>query len=172
MELKGEFLEKASKVELLVMDCDGVLTDGRLYFGQTGEELKVFHARDGQGLVEWHRAGYRSAIISGRKSPIVEMRARQLGVEFVIQGRNDKGVAFAELLEMASVESSATAFVGDDTPDSAAFPFVGLSFAVADAHKSVKATADIVTDSNGGRGAVREVIDLLMESKRKASHGE
>lgn len=154
--------ERARRVKFLIMDCDGVLTDGRLYFGPSGEELKVFHARDGQGIVDWHAAGFRSGIISGRSSPIVEMRARQLGIEFIYQGRNEKISAFQEMIAAADVSADEVAFVGDDTPDAEVFPLVGLAVAVADAHYAVKAAAHHVTKTDGGRGAVREVIDLLL----------
>lgn len=165
MELDPKITERARKVKLLIMDCDGVLTDGRLYFGPTGEELKVFFVRDGQGLVEWHKAGFKSGIISGRNSPIVEMRAKQLGVEFIVQGRKEKVSAFHELIAAAGVTSEETAFIGDDTPDAEVFPLVGLSVAVADAHEAVKAAAHYMTKANGGRGAVREIIDLIIDSK-------
>lgn len=145
------------------MDCDGVLTDGRLYFGPTGEELKVFHARDGQGIVEWHAAGFRSGIISGRNSPIVESRARQLGIEFIFQGRKDKIPAFLEMIAAADITADEVAFIGDDTPDAEVFPHVGLAVAVGDAHDAVKAAAHHVTNNNGGHGAVRELIDILLE---------
>lgn len=147
------------------MDCDGVLTDGRLFFSAAGEELKVFHARDGQGIVEWHKAGFRSGIISGRNSPIVEMRAKQLGIEFVYQGRNDKISAMNELILEAAALREEVAFVGDDTPDAEVFPFVGLSVAVADAHHATKKAADFVCEARGGHGAVREIIDLLLAAK-------
>src|SRR5687767_11271443 len=97
-------------IKLLLMDCDGVLTDGRLYFSETGEALKVFDVRDGYGLTLWHKAGFRSGIISGRKSPIVEKRARDLGIEFVWQGREDKPSAFDELLADAEVAPDEIAF--------------------------------------------------------------
>lgn len=148
------------------MDCDGVLTDGRLYFGPTGEELKVFHARDGQGIVDWHEAGFRSGIISGRNSPIVEMRAKQLGIEFVKQSRNDKAAALAEILGESGASAEETAFIGDDTPDIKVFKLVGLSAAVHDGHDSVKEAAHLTTKADGGCGAVREVIDLLLEAKK------
>jgi 3-deoxy-D-manno-octulosonate 8-phosphate phosphatase (KDO 8-P phosphatase) len=157
--------ERARKIKLLLMDCDGVLTDGRLYFGPGGEELKVFHARDGQGIVEWHRAGFRSGIISGRNSPLVDTRAKQLGIEFIYQGRPEKLSAFHEMLDAAGIEADEVAFIGDDTPDAAVMPYVGLAAAVGDAHSSVKAAAHLVTDLNGGCGAVRELIDLLLEAK-------
>ena len=155
--------EQLKKIKFLIMDCDGVLTDGRLYFGPTGEELKVFHARDGQGIVEWHAAGFRSGIISGRNSPIVEMRARQLGIEFIFQGRKEKVSAFQELIAAAGVTADEVAFIGDDTPDADVFPYVGLAVAVGDAHDAVKAAAHHVTNNNGGYGAVRELIDILLD---------
>ena len=166
MELSPELQERFRRVKLLIMDCDGVLTDGRLYFGPTGEELKVFFVRDGQGLAFWHKAGFRSGIISGRTNPILEMRARQLGVEFIWQGRKEKVSAFHELIGAAGVSPDETAFMGDDTPDAEVFPLVGLAVAVADAHDEVKSVAHYVTKCDGGRGAVREVIDLCLAAKR------
>jgi len=147
------------------MDCDGVLTDGRLYFGTTGEELKVFNVRDGQGIVMWHHAGFRSGVISGRNSPIVEMRMKQLGVEFIWQGRKEKASAFREIIDTAKVAPDEVAFIGDDTPDAEIFPLVGLAVAVGDAHDLVKTAADYVTQSHGGLGAVREFIDMLLAVK-------
>ena len=147
------------------MDCDGVLTDGRLYFSKDGEELKAFFVRDGQGLVMLHASGLRSGIISGRTSPILEMRAKQLGVEFIFQGRKEKVSAFHELIAAAGVPADQVAFIGDDTPDMEVFPFVGLAVAVGDAHDAVKAAAHFVTKADGGRGAVRELIDLILASK-------
>ena len=166
MERRMQLKEKAQKVRLLLMDCDGVLTDGRLYFSEKGEELKVFHARDGQGIVDWHQAGFRSGIISGRISPIVETRAKQLGIEFVFQGRPEKVSAFNEICAAAGVEADEVAFIGDDTPDAALMPYVGLAAAVGDAHPLVKAAAHLVTDLTGGCGAVREFIDMLLEAKK------
>lgn len=161
----ADVIARANNIKLLIMDCDGVLTDGRLYFGPSGEELKVFHVRDGQGLVNWHAAGFRSGIISGRNSPIVEMRGKQLGVEFIFQGRKEKVSAFHELIAAAAVSAEETAFIGDDSPDAEVFPLVGLAVAVADAHDEVKAAAHYVTKADGGRGSVREVVDLLLSSR-------
>jgi len=163
-----ELQERASRIRLLLMDCDGVLTDGRLYFSSAGEELKVFHALDGQGIVDWHKAGFRSGIISGRNSPIVENRAKQLGIEFVRQGRSDKATALAEILAESGATPEETAFMGDDTPDVQVFERVGFSIAVGDAHKAVKDSANYTTSMNGGFGAVREAIDLLLNSKVNA----
>lgn len=158
---------RLGKVKLLLMDCDGVMTDGRMYFGPTGEELKVFHVRDGQGLVMFHKTGFRSGIISGRNSPIVELRAKQLGVEFIWQGRKEKVSAFNEIVEASGVAPEEIAFIGDDTPDAEIFPLVGLAVAVGDAHKAVKAAAHLTTRASGGRGAVREVIDLLLDAQAR-----
>lgn len=148
------------------MDCDGVLTDGRIYFGPTGEELKVFFVRDGEGLVLLHKAGIRSGIISGRNSPIVEMRAKQLFVDYIYQGRKEKVSAFKEMIAAAEVSADEAAFIGDDTPDAEVFPLVGLAVAVGDAHDAVKAAAHYTTQHDGGRGAVREVIDMILTARK------
>ena len=148
------------------MDCDGVLTDGRLYLGANGEELKVFHARDGQGIVDWHAAGFRTGIISGRNSPIVATRARHLGIEFVWQGRKDKSAALDEILVACGVAADQIAFIGDDTPDIQVFMRVGFAIAVHDAHPAVIQAADYVSLTNGGLGAVRESIDMLLRLKQ------
>ena len=156
---------RLQRVRLLLMDCDGVLTDGRLYFGPSGEELKVFHVRDGQGIVAWHAAGFRSGIISGRNSSIVEMRGSQLGVEFIRQGIDDKVAVLDEIAAAAGVGYDQIAFIGDDTPDIPVLELVGLGTAVADAVDEVKAAAHLITIKKGGRGAVRELIDLILASK-------
>ena len=158
--------ERAKRIKLLVMDCDGVLTDGRLYFGPTGEELKVFYVRDGQGLTYWHKAGGKSGVISGRNSPIVEMRGKQLGIEYFWQGRNEKVSALKELIAAAGVSAEETAFIGDDTPDTEVFTLVGLAVAVGDAHDDAKNAAHYVAKAAGGRGAVREVIDLILAARK------
>ncbi|MBK8466939.1 MAG: HAD hydrolase family protein [Chloracidobacterium sp.] len=164
-DMLADIRARAKKIKLLLMDCDGVLTDGRLYFSAVGEELKVFHARDGQGIVDWHNTGSRSGVISGRNSPIVEMRMKQLGVEFIWQGRKEKVSALKEIIAAANVEPEEVAFIGDDTPDAEVFPLVGLAIAVGDAHEAVKAAAHYVTQKDGGSGAVRELIDMLMAAK-------
>jgi 3-deoxy-D-manno-octulosonate 8-phosphate phosphatase (KDO 8-P phosphatase) len=149
------------------MDVDGVLTDGRLYFSEHGEQIKVFHVRDGQGLVTFHSAGFRSGVISGRSSPIVDVRLKQLGVEFVWQGRNDKVSALNEIVAAAEVNFNEVAYIGDDMPDADVFPITGLGVAVADAHESARAAAHYVTKLNGGCGAVREVIDLILFAQHR-----
>jgi 3-deoxy-D-manno-octulosonate 8-phosphate phosphatase (KDO 8-P phosphatase) len=157
-----DIAERARAIKLLIMDVDGTLTDGRLFFGTTGEELKVFNVRDGLGLTMWHRAGGKSGVISGRNSPIVDLRMSQLGVEFVWQGRDDKIAAFDELIGAAGVKPEEVAFIGDDAPDAELFPLVGFAVAVADAHETVIDAAHYVTKSGGGRGAIRDLIDLLL----------
>jgi len=160
----AEVLAAASNIKLLLMDCDGVLTDGRLYFSAAGEELKVFHVRDGQGLVSWHRAGLKSGIISGRGGgEIIKRRAAELGIEFVRTESPDKTKEFFEIIEAAGVSASETAYVGDDIGDIEIMKLVGLPIAVADAVDEVKAAAMCVTQAAGGHGAVREVTDLLLD---------
>ncbi len=163
--MNNEILQRARKIKLLLMDCDGVLTDGRLYFTEAGETIKVFHVRDGQGIVSWHAAGFRSGIISGRNSKIVEIRAKELGIEFVRQGAANKIGVFEEILALANVSAEETAFVGDDIPDISLFERVGLAIAVADAVSEAKVVAHFITETKGGRGAVREITDLILESK-------
>ena len=165
MEISPDINDRAARVELILMDCDGVLTDGRLFFGPEGEALKVFHARDGEGIASWNRAGNNSGIISGRNSPMVDLRGTQLGIKFIKQGRKDKAAALDEILAEAGVSAENTCFIGDDTPDIQVFERVGFAAAVADAHKDVIAAAHWVTTAEGGRGAVREVIDLVVSAR-------
>jgi 3-deoxy-D-manno-octulosonate 8-phosphate phosphatase (KDO 8-P phosphatase) len=150
------------------MDCDGVLTDGRLYFSARGEEMKVFDVRDGQGIVSWHRAGFKSGIISGRgASDIIRRRAEELGISFVHTNVADKIEAFEEIISSLQIEASNVAYIGDDIGDIPIMKRVGFSIAVADAVEAVKDVADHLTDRKGGRGAVREVIDMLLAEQRK-----
>jgi len=161
-----DLAERAKGIKLLVLDVDGVLTDGRLYYGATGETMKVFDVRDGYGLKRWHDFGGRSAIISGRNSPIVAHRASELGIGYVYQDRDDKARAFDELLSQAQVSADECCFVGDDSLDVPVMQQVRLAVAVADAHDDAKAAAHHVTRLGGGRGAVREVTDILVLGKK------
>ena len=148
------------------MDCDGVLTDGRLYFSERGEELKVFHVRDGQGLVMWHQAGFRSGIITGRDAgQIINKRAAELGIHYVKVRSVDKVKDFEEILADANVAPDEVAFIGDDVGDIELLKKIGFPIAVADAVSEVKETAMFVTKNNGGYGAVREITDLLIRAK-------
>ncbi len=155
-------------ISLLVLDVDGVLTDGRLYYGARGETLKVFHVRDGHGIVLARRAGIEVAVISGRRSAMVRTRCRELGVRHVHQGVSDKLAVLRRLLHRLRLPAQACACVGDDLPDLALMAHVGLSFAVADAHAQVRRAADLVTRAPGGAGAVREVCDRLLRARARA----
>lgn len=143
-----------------------MLTDGKLYFGPNGEVMKSFHVRDGQGIVDWHRAGLVSGIISGRRSEgIVEARAKELGIRFVVTGSNNKVADLDHILDETGIPAEETAFIGDDLGDIGLMKLVGLPVAVADAVEGVKAAASYVTKAKGGEAAVREVIDLLLAAR-------
>jgi len=165
MDERDEVESRAARVRLLLLDCDGVLTDGRITPVEGGEELKSFHTRDGHGLVMLHRAGLRSGIISGRRSRLVELRAADLGVSFVRQGAHDKVEAFESLLGEANVEASHAAYVGDDVVDIPLMRRCGLAVAVADATGDTRAAAHYVTRLPGGFGAVREVCELILKAQ-------
>jgi 3-deoxy-D-manno-octulosonate 8-phosphate phosphatase (KDO 8-P phosphatase) len=156
---------RCAAVELLVADVDGVLTDGGIVLGSGGLELKHFHVRDGSGLKLWHQAGRRTALISGRTSQAVEARARELGVAWVYQGAGDKLSALRLALTVADVGPPAVCYVGDDLPDLPAMRACGLAVAVADACAEVRAFAHYTTQAPGGRGAVREVIELILHAQ-------
>jgi 3-deoxy-D-manno-octulosonate 8-phosphate phosphatase (KDO 8-P phosphatase) len=149
-------------VRLLVLDVDGVLTDGRLYYGARGEVLKVFHVRDGHGMKMLRASGIEIAVISGRRSAAVARRCRELGVRHLRQGVEDKRVALSQLCAALGITPRQCAAVGDDSPDVPLLRAVGLAFATADAHAQARAAAHRVTRRAGGYGAVREVCDLLL----------
>lgn len=161
----SELLQRARPIRLLVLDVDGVLTDGRLFISARGEEFKVFHVRDGAGLVAIRKAGIKAAIISGRSSEAVDRRAAELGIEIVRQGVVDKGAALSALVEELGLESREVACIGDDTPDLPMLALAGLAIAVADAHPQVRGAAHWVTTVPGGLGAVREACDLLLQAR-------
>lgn len=155
-------LERAAGIRLLVFDVDGVLTDGSLYLRDDGREYKAFHSRDGHGMQMLRAAGVRLAVISGRSSEVVARRMAELGVEHVQQGCRDKRAAFARLLEETAVAAGAAGFAGDDVVDLPAMLDAGLAVAVRDAHPLVKHHADWITPSPGGRGAAREICELIL----------
>lgn len=157
-----------AKIELLVLDVDGVLTDGRLYFGAKGEALKVFHVRDGHGIKLLLTAGIQVAAFSGRRSAAVTARMRELGIVNVVQGCSDKVAALQRLIRRLKLSPLSCACIVDDTPDLALMSAVGFAAAVADAHPLVKSAAHWVSRTGGGRGAVRELCDALL----RARHGE
>jgi 3-deoxy-D-manno-octulosonate 8-phosphate phosphatase (KDO 8-P phosphatase) len=154
----------AGKIRLLMLDVDGVLTDGRLHFDAKGKECKVFHARDGFGIRRVLDAGITVALISGRKSVAVEKRAAELGIEHVHLAAKDKLSILTKLVDELGLDFTAVACVGDDVPDLACMQQAGLAVAVADAHADLDAVADWHTHLGGGHGAVREVCDLILHA--------
>lgn len=157
--------ERAAAVRLLILDVDGVLTDGRLHFGADGEALKVFDVRDGHGIKLLREAGIAVAILSARSSAIVERRARELGIERVVQGAADKGAAFAALAQACGVAAAHCAYVGDDWPDLAVLTRVGFAATVADAAPEVRRAAHWTAAAGGGRGAVRELAEFILRAQ-------
>jgi len=155
--------ERCAAIEILVVDVDGVLTDGRIIYKADGTELKAFHVRDGSGMVFWQKVGKQVAILSGRKSRAVDVRAQELGIRFVRQGAVDKIATFRQLLVQLGLRAEQAAVIGDDLPDLQVLRAAGLAVAVADACPEVRAAAHHVTVANGGRGAVREVVELILK---------
>lgn len=157
--------EKAKAVTLLAMDVDGVLTNGSLYFGNSGEEMKAFSILDGLGIKLLRDAGVTPALITGRRSELVARRAAELGIELIYQGREDKRTALEELCRDQQLELSQVAYVGDDLPDLGAIRAAGLGVTVANGHHFVAAHADLQTRAAGGSGAIREVCEVILEAK-------
>ncbi|MGC9453288.1 MAG: KdsC family phosphatase [Phycisphaerae bacterium] len=154
-------------IELLVLDVDGVLTDGRLIISPTGEETKVFNARDGAGMKYWKRAGGKLAIISGRGSPAVQIRAQELAVDAVRINAKDKLPALEEVLSELNVPAERAAAVGDDLTDIPMLRRCGFAAAPADAHELVRAEVGYVARLEGGAGCVREIIEMLLKRAGK-----
>lgn len=161
----AEVERRARRIKLLLMDCDGVLTDGRLELLENGDEQKTFHVRDGQGISLFHRAGLKTGIISGRTSSAVERRAQDLSITYVRQGAEDKLKALDEILALAKVHLHDCAYIGDDLGDIPVMDRVGLAFAVADAAVETQQAAHFVTERKGGHGAVREVVELILKAQ-------
>jgi len=162
---KKKLLEITKGIKLLILDVDGVLTDGGIILDNEGNEFKIFHVRDGHGIKMIMKAGIMVALITGRDSKVVERRAHELGISDVYQRCFDKRVAFRHLIEKYSVEPKEIAYVGDDIVDIPLLRISGLSVAVADADDEAKTAAMMVTKNSGGRGAVREVCDFLLKAK-------
>ena len=160
---------RAAHIKLLLMDCDGVLTDGNVWLLESGEQ-KRFNVRDGLGLALWHRAGLKSGIISGRSSTCVERRASELKIEFVRQGAEDKLANFQELVSEAGVEEREVAFVGDDLNDIPLMLRSEFAIAVADAAEETRAVAHYVTRAPGGFGAIREVVEIILKVQGHWAH--
>ena len=156
---------KAKQIKLLVLDVDGVLTDGKLYFNNEGQETKAFSTLDGHGIKLLRQSGVEVGIITGRSSQLVANRAKDLGIRLLIQGREDKFVALQEMLTEFACELDEIAYVGDDHPDLLVMTKVGLAFSVPNGHRDVQERAHWITQRRGGEGAVREVIDMIMQAQ-------
>ncbi|KAA8734685.1 HAD-IIIA family hydrolase [Acinetobacter qingfengensis] len=158
-------LEKARHIQALVLDVDGILSDGFVTLTNSGDEIKSFDIRDGLGMKLVQKTGVKVAIITGRKSNIVEKRMTDLGVDLIFQGREDKGVALREACAQLGLLPEDCIYMGDDWPDLSAFAIAGMKVTVPNGHVEVRRRADLVTQAYGGRGAVREVCDLLLQAK-------
>ena len=156
---------RLTKIKLLLLDVDGVLTDGRLFFNNAGDKFKAFNTLDGQGIKALQRTGVKVGIITGRTSDLVTRRARDLGIAILIQGREDKWDALQEILACHPHELDEIAFVGDDWPDLTVMTRVGCAIAPANGHESVVVRAHWQTQKRGGEGAVREVCDGIMKAQ-------
>lgn len=157
-------------IELFVMDVDGVMTDGTVTYTSDGQELKSFNIKDGLGIKRVQNAGIKTAIITGRMSPMVEHRASELGIQHVIQGRDDKLVALRELTESLGLTLDSVAYMGDDLPDAAAIENASIGACPADAVSVVRSKADWIASFNGGQGCVRQFCDFLLEEGNTEDH--
>lgn len=165
MNLLNKAYLRAQKIKLIIFDVDGVLTDGGLYFSDEGIELKRFNSLDGLGIKLLKQSGVEPAIISARNTQTVAHRMNNLNIEHCYQGQSNKLTAYHELLKKLNLNAEQVAYVGDDIIDLPVMRQVGLAVAVADAHELVKENACIVTDKQGGHGAVREVCDFILKAQ-------
>ncbi len=160
-----DLARRARGVRLAIFDVDGVLTDGSIFMGARGEAFKVFNIKDGHGLKMLREAGIATAILSGRSHKAVDRRAKELSIDHVIQGRSDKLPEFEKLIKRLKIDAGACAFMGDDMPDLPVMKRCGLAVAVADAVEAVRDAAHYVTRAPGGRGAVRELCELVLDAQ-------
>jgi len=165
--LAPDALARARRVRLVIFDVDGVLTDGRLWYGPGGEELKAFHAFDGHGVKLLRMAGLDTAIISGRKSQAVAERAKELGIEHLVQGADDKRMAFEGMLRRLKVKRAATAYMGDDVVDLPILTRCGFACAPHEAPEDVRRRAHYIASAGAGHGAAREVCEFILEAQGK-----
>lgn len=157
--------QRAARVRMMIFDIDGVLTDGSLYFDNAGEEYKAFNSRDGHGIKMLLATGVEVGIITGRRSNVVAHRARNLGITHLIQGADDKLAAYADLLRQVGLEQVQIAYMGDDIVDLPVLRRCGLAITVPDAPDEVKARCHMITRAEAGRGAAREVCELIMRAQ-------
>lgn len=160
-----DILEKAARIRLVIFDVDGVLTDGSLFIGDDGQEYKAFYSRDGHGMKMLQASGVEIGIITGRTSEVVRLRMESLGIRHVYQGRMEKLPAFEDLLAASGVLAEEVAYVGDDIMDLPVMRRAGLAVAVQDAHALVKKHSHWITPNPGGRGAGRDICELVMEAQ-------
>ncbi len=158
---------KARKIKLLLLDVDGVLTDGTIILDNHGNELKAFHVRDGHGIKLAQRSGIIVGIITGRKSEVVNIRARELGIQEVHQGAHEKIIAYEAIIAKYGIVDSEVAYMGDDVVDLEIFQRVGIAVGVANADPAIRPYVDLITKTEGGRGAVREFINFILKSRSK-----
>ena len=168
-EMDDGLFDALANVKLLVCDVDGVFSDGRIYLGNDGEELKAFHTRDGYGVKALVSNGVNVAVITGRRSAIVENRMKALNVAHIIQGEENKADALSTLIENLGLSADEVAAVGDDMPDTGMYKHVAIKIAVADAHPFVAKQANWITTLPGGFGAVREISDTILHAKGVAN---
>ncbi|WP_233843425.1 HAD family hydrolase [Dyella sp. 2HG41-7] len=166
--LPADVLARAAKIRLAAFDVDGTLTDGRLWYSESGHETKVFHVHDGLGLKRLQAHGVQVAIVSARISHPVALRAEELNIAHVYQGQSDKRECMRQIMEALNLQPEHVAFVGDDLPDLPAMSVAGLAVAVANAHPWVAQRAHYQTHLSGGQGAVREVCDLILHAQNKS----
>jgi len=169
--MNSELIEKIKAIKLLILDVDGVLTNGQIYFLPSGEQYKTFYIQDGYGIEQLQKNGVTVAIISGKSSPAVTFRAKELGIKHFYQTCNDKVAAFNELIHTLDIQTKEVAFMGDDCPDLALMKKVGLRIAVNNAVDEIKAIADWKTEKSGGSGAVREVCDAMIKIQQQFPPG-
>lgn len=162
----GNIFEKASKIKLIALDVDGVLTNGEIAYTSNGEEIKTFNVKDGLGLVLASKNGFITAIITGRESPMVERRATELQVHKIYQNAKDKTKAIEELANQYNLNLQEICYVGDDLPDLPVLKMVGLSCCPLDAVSEVRAVCSWISSYDGGKGAVRELTNFLISSKQ------
>jgi len=160
-----DILDRARLIRLVIFDVDGVLTDGTLYFGDDGQEYKAFNSRDGHGMAMLQHTGITLAVITGRTSEVVRIRMQSLGVAHVYQGQLDKLAAYEELKSSLDLSDEQIAYMGDDVLDLPVMRRVGLSVAVADSHRLAQHHSHLQTHSPGGKGAARELCELIMEAQ-------
>jgi YrbI family 3-deoxy-D-manno-octulosonate 8-phosphate phosphatase len=162
--------DRCRRIQLILSDVDGVLTNGGIVFDNQGVELKQFHIRDGLGIRIWQRAGFKFGLITGRTSQIVKQRAAELGIDIIRQGFDDKWSAATEVMRSLGLQPEQVCFVGDDLPDLPVIRRIGLGVAVADAVEEVRSAAHLITKHRGGTGAVRELIETILKAQSRWDH--